>query len=331
MKPEYREILADRAGWIILAIVVGLLAILWWPEPSNAAYSPLPNNYKSVQAPADDWDKEKQFGLDISSPGSTFRVFIPGGTTKVSLITYTERDVRLGVVARFGMAPQCSYTTKKNEEEYYALPWNDNQGTSINGINGKDYQARNWGGILRILDFSMAPISSSKAGWVYVKAVPYEDGSLQAMAFYVTVDVEAYKAWYEEEGAQWSGQSPVGNPGQSGGTCDPLWSKAGSGPEPDPTKPTEPPDVGGEFECLFLLGGRWIDGECIEPVEPDPEIPVITLKDFVVEMGTTSMRFHFLDADTVKITYPDTKDPQVLVTLFWEYEVTENEITVRAK
>ena len=235
---------------------------------AQAAYSSLYSNYQTTYNPESyPAGGEKTLALDVSSPGSTFRVFIPGGAKSVSLITYSERDARLGVVTRFGMAPQCTYSTNKNETEYYALPWNDNTGTGISGINGNDYQCRNWGGYSRILDASMSPLSSGSAGWIYVQGVPYDGtSSIKSMAFYVTVEVDDYKAWYEN--ATWSDGNPVGTTGQSGGYCDPLWSEDGSGEDDPSPPPSDDDDTPTEFECIFIKGGQWIDGECVYDDSP---------------------------------------------------------------
>ncbi|MCK5603621.1 hypothetical protein KAR91_17175 [Candidatus Pacearchaeota archaeon] len=241
-----------------------------------AAYSSLYSDYQTTYNPESyRVGEEKTFGLDISNPGSTFRVFIPGGALSISLITYFGRDARIGVMTRFGMVPQCTYNTNKNEEEYYDLPWNDNSGTNLDGINGNDYQTRNYGGYSRILDaWSPQPLPSSKAGWIYVKGLSYVGTStIRAIAFYVTVDVDAYKVWYKN--ATWSGNSPVGTTGQSGGYCDPLWSTPGTKePGADPTVPDEDTQDITIIECLLLYQGKWINGQCVLPdSEPSPTAP----------------------------------------------------------
>ena len=88
-----------------------------------AAYNPVPSDYKSKYNPATWASGEKTLELRDESPASTFRVFIPGGTVRISFITYCGRDIRLGIVSRFSMQPQCSYNiSNKNEKEYYAVP-----------------------------------------------------------------------------------------------------------------------------------------------------------------------------------------------------------------
>ena len=280
----------------------------------------LPSDYKTKYDPTSWASGEKTLSLDVPNPGSSFRVFIPGGATRVSLITYAERDARLGVITRFGMTPQCIYTAKKNEAEYNALPWNNNNGTGISGINGQDYQCENWGGYSRILDAAV----SGSPGWVYVKSVAYNGGSIRNMKFNVTVDVDAYKAWYE--GAEWSGNVPIGASGIAGGNCDPLWSQAGTGGGTDPVDDPEEQNVS-EFECVFIKGGTWVDGKCVDQLpepepEPDPVEPAYP-KTIVLELGGgVDMKFDFGADNIVTITSGD-------VTLLWKYEETEDGITIR--
>lgn len=290
---------------------------------ANAAYNPIPSNYKSQYNPAEWASGSKTIGLDVQSPGSTFRVFVPGGATKVSLITYTERDARLGVMSRFGMAPECSYNTSKMESEYYALPWNDNQGVGISKL-GKDYQCRNWGGYSRILDVSYNKLKPESAGWIYVKGVPYDGaGTIRSMAFYVTVDVDDYKSWYD--GASWSGGNPGGASGISGGYCDPLWAQAGTGGNgDDPVVPPDDDQEFTEFECIFFKGGQWVDGECVlpgMPPEPEPVLPKTIVFQF--KSGVV-MTFTFKPEGVLTITAGE-------ASLNWEYEDTEDETIIKEK
>jgi len=52
----------------------------------------------------------------------------------------------IGVATRFGTPPQCGYATNKTEDEFTALPWNDDSGATLTELNGNDYQTRNLGG-----------------------------------------------------------------------------------------------------------------------------------------------------------------------------------------
>lgn len=238
---------------------------------AQAAYSSLYPDYKSTYDPSSyTAGEEKNFYFTRVNPGSSFRVFVPGGTVSVNLITYFNRDARIGIATRFGMEPQCTYNTTKNEDEYYDLPWNDDSGATLGELNGNDYQTRNYGGHSKLIDMRMpiieekvVPLAPNSAGWIYVKAIPYVEGNtIKQVNFTVKVDVDAYNAWYET--TEWSDDNnPVGTTGQTGGTCDSLWSEAGSGQDDTTPPPSDDDDTVPYFECIFMKGGQWIDGTCV--------------------------------------------------------------------
>ena len=192
------------------------------------AYDALETNYKDKYNPNrfPETGEYMLVNLDVSSPGLTFRVYVPGGATKVGFKLYVPQDAQIGVAVRMGQYPQCNYVIVP--EDYYDLPWGPYNGTSIAALNGLDFQARNMGGQIVIL--SSAIVSGGENEWIYVKVLRYDSNVIGILYLAVWVDAVEYKDWYDNH--DWDGENPS-QPfsGNLGGYCDSAWGEQDPPPE----------------------------------------------------------------------------------------------------
>ncbi len=261
--------------------VVIVFAVLCWfsmdTSVVHGAYEALETNYKDKYNPNTmvGYPDTGTYALamDVHQPGQdSFRVYLPEGAEKVDFRLYVEQDAKVGAVVRMGQKPQCTYNI--SSDEYYDLPWGAYDGTSVDALDGQDYQARNRGGQIVIL--SSATVSANHAGeWIYVKILKYDSRDIGIVYFDVWVDAAKYKAWYD--GYDWDGNNPS-QPfsGSTGGSCDPVWAEGGAegddgddgddgdyplpdipvpdpAPDPDPVPEPEP-------EPEPVVDGQYVEG-----------------------------------------------------------------------
>lgn len=223
----------------VVIVIVAAGAMLFgglWPGlggTAGAAYTALPGNYQSEYNPAY-WDPTgtQQLYLTYDRPSSgDYRVFVPPGTTLVSLSIYLTQWGLVGAAARLGREPVCTYNTGIDDALFSNLPWHTAGGT-LAGLRNADYPVRNVGGIIEIINQSLSTAKST-GEWLYFRILNYDGSAISKIKYTVNVQVDVYKSWYES--ATWSGGLPVQTAAQPpAGTCDSQWA---SGPTDTSTPP----------------------------------------------------------------------------------------------
>ena len=208
--------------------VVIVFAVLCWFSINTpavyGAYDALETDFKGTYNPEGQPTEGTYMlvNLEVSQPGDFFRVYVPGGATKIGFKLYVPQDAMIGAAVRMGQTPECTYNIAP--DEYFDLPWGPYDGTSVATIDGQDFQARNMGGQIVILSSATASVDGE---WIYVKILKYDSNDIGILYFAVWVDAEAYKDWYDN--ADWDGNNPS-QPfsGSTGGSCDPVWAEGGA-------------------------------------------------------------------------------------------------------
>lgn len=165
---------------------------------------------------------------EIYDPGAYFRLYLPPGANRATLVlTQIYQNGKIGVAVRKGYYPRCYYDL--HEEDYYDLPWGSSGGTTVSELNGKDFQGRNAGGAIWLLDGQSVP--SAEAGeWIYLRRLWFENIKWNVVQFTVRVDAPTYKTWYTDFGDWDAGGNPIEM--FSGGNCG-YCSDAWGTPQPD--------------------------------------------------------------------------------------------------
>ena len=99
---------------------------------------------------------------------TTFKVYVPPGTTSVNLNSGVGQDTGLKyfAVARLGSPPQVDSTYAPSAAEFDTLPYS---GFTLNQLRAGDCIGRNSGGYLMIAKDSGATVATeSQGGWLYV-------------------------------------------------------------------------------------------------------------------------------------------------------------------
>ncbi len=235
----------------IVAAGAMLLCGMWpgWGDTVQAAYTALPSNYQNEYNPAL-WDVtgSEQLYLTYDRPSTgDYRVFVPPGTTLVGLSIYLTQWGKVGAAARLGRPLVCSYNTGIDDALYDNLPWHTGGG-SLAALRNADYQVKNMGGIIEIINQSLSTPKST-GEWLYFRILNYDGSAISKIKYTVNVKVDVYKSWYDS--ATWSGGLPVQTAAQPPeGTCDPQWA---SGPT-DTSTPTPSGTVTNPFDSLFSGG-----------------------------------------------------------------------------
>ncbi len=189
------------------------------------------------------------FSSPLDNPGNDFQLFIPPGTTYVSLLLYAARDAEIGAAARLGLAPTGKYNLKAN---YYALPWiAPDPPSPLPAFRGQDVQRRNRGGTIIIFELPLNPPQPEPGEWLFIKILSYDGSKIPKLTYTVKVDTEKYNAWYNTDPFDGQGQ-PAGEPGIEGGETDPIWNETGQAD----TRDVQEKEVEGEckpadsFACM---------------------------------------------------------------------------------
>ncbi|MBW2342490.1 MAG: hypothetical protein JRF53_00495 [Deltaproteobacteria bacterium] len=259
-----------------------------------------------------------------------FRFYIPPAVKdRVSLAVFCPQNQMIGVVVRLGFPPQCnvagySTSTSASEDYFYGLPWLSAagfSGGSLQQFRDNDIRIRNHSGTIPIVkDYS----PSSDGEWLYVKVL-YDGRSapnLAASNFEVTIDTNAYKAWYAT--ASWDSS---GNPLPNGitpthtGNCNFV-----STGEDDPPVDNDPNDD--PFAPFWPPYNP--------PIDPDPD-PIVHDPSECNWMwslpGTT-----LIEASGLSMTFKEGEDAECPwgavtvsiddISVEWEYETSKYFLTV---
>ncbi|MCP4690195.1 MAG: hypothetical protein GY859_19235, partial [Desulfobacterales bacterium] len=185
---------------------------------SAFGYSSIYSNYKDTNNP-ENFNGSTQVITELISPvPSTFKVFVPPGATKATMIVYAPQGQVLGVAARVDNAPQCSYNTSLSETVAETLPWDRPKSGTLTQMRSNDYQMNNIDGQIEVFDWGLGTLTGT-GHWVYIRVLNYAGAYLPEVNFTVNVNVAAYTDWYETD--PFNGYQPPNTPaGPTGGTCE---------------------------------------------------------------------------------------------------------------
>ncbi len=190
-------------------------------------------NYKKTYAVRDKSRKSTIFSNPVSKPGTAFRVFIPPGTTDVSLLGKAGRDSKIGIAARLDLDPLCKYNTGVDYGSLKFVPINSAR--NLSDFSGKDVQRRNRGGTLKIIEGPVGSTIEAPGHWMCMKTLSYDGSDLAQMNITITVDTKKFLAWRQTSPFDAQGQ-PSFKKGPGGGACDQQWESGGEARNAGPSK-----------------------------------------------------------------------------------------------
>ncbi|MBW1801771.1 MAG: hypothetical protein JRJ85_13695 [Deltaproteobacteria bacterium] len=256
---------------IFMAVLFLGVSVSGAVESAKQYKSVYPGGYKTVHNPADWTTNVEKLGF-------------PAVKDRVSLAVFCPQNQMIGVVARLGFPPQCAYDPTNytpSEDYFYGLPWlsaADFSGGSLQMFRNNDIRIRNHSGTIPIVkDYS----PSSDGEWLYVKVL--YDGTaasnLAASNFEVTIDTDAYKAWYAT--ASWdSSGNPLPNGKTPTGTGDCSFESTGEG-----GVPTDDGDDNSDNPFAPLWPG---DDTSDDPPDDDTNTSGYTITAYKTGSGTVS-------------------------------------------
>ena len=210
-----------------------------------------------------------------------FKVFVPPGSSAVSLITYVGQgpDLKYFTVARLGSPPQVenTYTPNTSNGEFNSLPY---LGFTLSQLRAKDCIGKHSSGLLTIVDDSGPNIVTEPDGaWLYV-IVKVISGDIISNVYVNDINVGnpdtpgTYLGWYAQKTLNntWGTlneqsyiNAPTGTP-----TPTPTPTPTAT-PNPNATPTPTPTAIPGSGCDMYTCpNGHCVDGACVSYTLPTP-------------------------------------------------------------